>query len=298
MSLGPTALLWPRGIRELVWPGTWRMARRWWRTGLSELRHAASRRALAAAAADYVPEMGRGLHGGFAGVRAQALARDGGLVDDFVLSETERALHVRNAPSPAATSSLALARLIADKVDSRRPHEPPGDTTRGGPSCSSPPSTATRAASSWRPSGQVDARAGLADEFVQDNQSRSAHGVLRGMHFQPGMAKLVRCSRGAILDVIVDIRPGSAQFGRWEGFELDDEGTGSCTCPTASARLLRALGERRRAVPLFRLLRPGRRGRHRFDDPDVGIEWPAGIDYETSERDRGAPLLRELNRNG
>ena len=54
---------------------------------------------------------------GYAGVRAQALARDGRLVDDFVISETERALHVRNAPSPAATSSLALARLIADRVE-------------------------------------------------------------------------------------------------------------------------------------------------------------------------------------
>jgi (S)-2-hydroxyglutarate dehydrogenase len=52
------------------------------------------------------------------GLRAQALGRDGKLVDDFVVSETERALHVRNAPSPAATSSLALARLIADRVDS------------------------------------------------------------------------------------------------------------------------------------------------------------------------------------
>jgi (S)-2-hydroxyglutarate dehydrogenase len=59
------------------------------------------------------------LEPGFAGVRAQALARDGRLVDDFVISETERALHVRNAPSPAATSSLAIARLIADRVEER-----------------------------------------------------------------------------------------------------------------------------------------------------------------------------------
>ena len=122
VSLGPSALLWPRGIRELTWPGTWRMAARWWRTGLTEIRHAASRRAFAAAAADYVPEIrADDFTKGFAGVRAQAVARDGGLVDDFVLSETERALHVRNAPSPAATSSLALAALIADKVDTLAP---------------------------------------------------------------------------------------------------------------------------------------------------------------------------------
>jgi (S)-2-hydroxyglutarate dehydrogenase len=118
VSLGPTALLAPRHLRHLAWPGTWRMARRWWRTGLGEIRHAASRKSLAAAAAEYVPEIRpEDFDGGFAGVRAQALGRDGRLVDDFVVSETERALHVRNAPSPAATSSLALARLIADRAE-------------------------------------------------------------------------------------------------------------------------------------------------------------------------------------
>jgi (S)-2-hydroxyglutarate dehydrogenase len=118
VSLGPTALLAPRAARDVAWPGTWRMARRWWRTGLTELRHAVSRRSLAAAAADYVPEIGpRDFDGGFAGLRAQALGRDGTLVDDFVVSETEGALHVRNAPSPAATSSFALARLIADRAE-------------------------------------------------------------------------------------------------------------------------------------------------------------------------------------
>jgi 2-hydroxyglutarate dehydrogenase len=120
VSLGPTALLAPRAARDLAWPGTWRMARRWWRTGISEIHHAVRRRALAAAAAEYVPEIGpRDFDGGFAGLRAQALGRDGTLVDDFVISETERALHVRNAPSPAATSSFALARLIADRAEPR-----------------------------------------------------------------------------------------------------------------------------------------------------------------------------------
>jgi L-2-hydroxyglutarate oxidase len=118
VSLGPTALLAPRAVRDLTWPGTWRMARRWWRTGITEIHHALSRRALAAAAADYVPEIGpRDFDGGFAGIRAQALGRDGTLIDDFVVSETERALHVRNAPSPAATSSFALARLISDRAE-------------------------------------------------------------------------------------------------------------------------------------------------------------------------------------
>jgi 2-hydroxyglutarate dehydrogenase len=118
VSLGPTALLAPRGPGDLIWPGTVRMAMKWWRTGISEIRNRVSKRTLARAAADYVPELGpRDFNGGFAGKRAQALGRDGKLVDDFVVSETERALHVRNAPSPAATSSLALARLIADRAE-------------------------------------------------------------------------------------------------------------------------------------------------------------------------------------
>jgi (S)-2-hydroxyglutarate dehydrogenase len=118
VSLGPTALLAPRSLGDLLWPGTIRMARRWWRTGITEIHHRLSRRTLGRAAADYVPELGPGdFDGGFAGKRAQALGRDGKLVDDFVVSETERALHVRNAPSPAATSSFALARLIADRAE-------------------------------------------------------------------------------------------------------------------------------------------------------------------------------------
>jgi (S)-2-hydroxyglutarate dehydrogenase len=118
VSLGPTAMLAPRGVGDLLWPGTFRMALKWWRTGVTEIRHRLSKRTLARAAADYVPELTPAdFDGGFAGRRAQALGRDGKLVDDFVVSETERALHVRNAPSPAATSSLALARLIADRAE-------------------------------------------------------------------------------------------------------------------------------------------------------------------------------------
>ena len=105
---------------SLAWPGTWRMMRRWWRTGLRELQLAASRRAFAAEASRYVPEVEvDDLVPAFAGVRAQAVGRDGRLVDDFVLSSTARTVHVRNAPSPAATSSLALASLIADTAERR-----------------------------------------------------------------------------------------------------------------------------------------------------------------------------------
>ena len=129
--IGPTALLAPardayelRGVRRrdlgetLRWPGTWRLARRWWRTGLTELHHAVSPAALTRAAARYVPELQPGdAEPAWAGVRAQALARDGALVDDFAFSHTERALHVRNAPSPGATASLAIARYVADEAE-------------------------------------------------------------------------------------------------------------------------------------------------------------------------------------
>ena len=117
--VGPTALL-VGARRSLAWPGTWRMMRRFWRTGMTELRHAASRRALAAGAARYVPGLtARDVEPAFSGVRAQALGRDGALVDDFVFEETERALHVRNAPSPGATSSFAIARMVADRAEER-----------------------------------------------------------------------------------------------------------------------------------------------------------------------------------
>jgi 2-hydroxyglutarate dehydrogenase len=104
-------------LDTLRWPGTWRMLAKWWATGVTELRHAALRSAFVRAASRYVPELEVGdVEPAFAGVRAQALGRDGRLVDDFVFSHTERALHVRNAPSPAATSSLAIARHIADEA--------------------------------------------------------------------------------------------------------------------------------------------------------------------------------------
>jgi (S)-2-hydroxyglutarate dehydrogenase len=117
--IGPTALLLPRA-RSIAWPGTWRMIGRFWRTGLSEISHAASHRAVVAAARRFVPSLRPGdVEPAFSGVRAQALAHDGSLLDDFAFSETDATLHVRNAPSPAATSSLAIAAYIADRVEAK-----------------------------------------------------------------------------------------------------------------------------------------------------------------------------------
>jgi L-2-hydroxyglutarate oxidase len=102
----------------LRWPGTHRLVRRFWRTGARELAAAISPRLLAREAARYVPEIRpEDLRPGPAGVRAQALGRDGTLVDDFLIARTGRALHVLNAPSPAATASLAIGDLVADELD-------------------------------------------------------------------------------------------------------------------------------------------------------------------------------------
>jgi 2-hydroxyglutarate dehydrogenase len=118
--IGPTALLAPAHVdlrATLRWPGTVRVMRRWWRTGLIEIAHAVSRRLLVREAARFVPELGPGdVERGPAGVRAQAVGRDGTLVDDFELARTGRAVHVLNAPSPAATASLAIAEMIASEV--------------------------------------------------------------------------------------------------------------------------------------------------------------------------------------
>jgi L-2-hydroxyglutarate oxidase LhgO len=103
--------------QTLVWPGFQKMARRHWRTGAQEILRTASRRAFIAQARRYVPELRPvDVVRGPSGVRAQAVARDGSLVDDFVLSIRGRVVHVRNAPSPAATASLAIAEHIVSKV--------------------------------------------------------------------------------------------------------------------------------------------------------------------------------------
>jgi len=108
-------------VSTLSWPGTWNVGRRFWRTGIDELQMAASRRAFVAACSKYVPVLAsmRIDDVTASGVRAQAVGRDGTLIDDFVISETPGASHVRNAPSPAATSSLALARELVDRMEPR-----------------------------------------------------------------------------------------------------------------------------------------------------------------------------------
>jgi L-2-hydroxyglutarate oxidase len=131
LLIGPTALL--SGARDayslttvhardvldtVTWPGTWRMLARWWRTAVRELHAAARPAVLVREAARFVPELtaARTVHA-YAGVRAQAVGRDGRLLDDFALARGDGMLHVRNAPSPAATASLAIASHLAAEAE-------------------------------------------------------------------------------------------------------------------------------------------------------------------------------------
>lgn len=141
----------------------------------------------------------------------------------------------------------------------------------------------------------VLAELGIDDDFVQHNHSRSLKGVVRGMHFQPGMAKLVRCARGTIFDVVVDIRPGSETFGHWEGFALDDSEHHQIYCPDGFAHGFCVLSEVADVIySCSDYYNPGTESGFAFDDPDVAIEWPQELELIPSARDRAAPRLAEL----
>lgn len=136
---------------------------------------------------------------------------------------------------------------------------------------------------------------GIPDELVQDNHSRSRRGVVRGMHFQPGMGKLVRCVRGAIVDVVVDIRRGSPQFGQWEAFEITDENQRQIYCPDGFGHgfcVISDIADVTYGCTTY--WDPETEGGFRFDDPDVGIEWPAELELTPSGKDAGAPTLAEI----
>ncbi|HSI80611.1 MAG TPA: dTDP-4-dehydrorhamnose 3,5-epimerase [Solirubrobacterales bacterium] len=147
----------------------------------------------------------------------------------------------------------------------------------------------TYRADTWRALG-VDA------EFVQDNHSRSAAGTLRGLHFQlrPGQSKLVRCARGRIWDVAVDLRRDSPTYGRWEGHELDDGFHRQLFIPVGFAHGFCVLSDE--ADVAYRLssrFDPATEAGIAWNDPEIGIEWPVA-EPRLSERDRGAPRLAEI----
>lgn len=136
---------------------------------------------------------------------------------------------------------------------------------------------------------------GVAESWVQDNHSRSGRGIVRGMHFQRGQAKLIRCARGAILDVLVDIRRGSADFGHWEAFELDDVDHRQVYCPDGFAHGFCVLSEMADVVyKVSTYYDPSAESGFAYDDPEVAIVWPAGLELVASQRDRSAPALAQL----
>jgi len=136
------------------------------------------------------------------------------------------------------------------------------------------------------------------ERFVQDNHSRSTRGVLRGLHFQigAGVAKLVRCARGRIVDVGVDLRRGSPTYGQWEAVRLDDESMRELYVPVGFAHGFCVLSDV--ADVLYKqtaYFDPALERGIVFNDPDIAVEWPLPADeLIVSERDLAAPRLKEM----
>jgi len=138
------------------------------------------------------------------------------------------------------------------------------------------------------------AELGIAEEYVQDNHSRSGKGIVRGMHFQPGMAKLVRCTSGEVVDVLIDIRKGSPTFGEWEAFTLNDENLHHLYCPDGFAHGFCVTSEVADVVyKCSAYYDPKAESGIAYNDPDVGIEWP-DVELIPSDRDASAPLLKDV----
>lgn len=135
-------------------------------------------------------------------------------------------------------------------------------------------------------------------DFVQDNESKSSYGVLRGLHYQKGefsQAKLVRVIKGRVLDVAVDIRKSSPTFGQYVMVELSDENKRQFFIPRGFAHGFLVLSDE--AVFTYKVdnvYAPQAEAGIRWNDPDVGIQWPIDLDkVMTSEKDLKQPFLRD-----
>jgi dTDP-4-dehydrorhamnose 3,5-epimerase len=150
----------------------------------------------------------------------------------------------------------------------------------------------------YRREWHVEAGIPDGEQFVQDNHSRSTRGVVRGMHFHigDGVGKLVRCARGRILDVAVDLRRGSPTYGQWEGVELDEESMREVYVPVGFAHGFCVLSDV--ADVLYKQTAyydPSVERGIAWNDPDVGIDWPLPVEQLiVSERDGAAPRLRDV----
>ena len=140
---------------------------------------------------------------------------------------------------------------------------------------------------------------GIDMDFVQDNHSFSLEpGTLRGLHFQAppnAQGKLVRCGKGAIFDVAVDIRKGSPTFGYWDGYELTEENGHQLYVPVGFAHgFLTLKPESEILYKCTDYYAPQVEGSIRWDDPSIGIEWPLSENIILNERDAIAPLLKDF----
>ena len=149
-------------------------------------------------------------------------------------------------------------------------------------------------------SRRVFTELGIDDEFVQDNHSLSAAvGTVRGLHFQAptrAQAKLVRCGRGAIFDVAVDIRQGSPTYGQWVGEVLSEENGKQLFMPEGVAHGFVTLEPNSEIVyKCSDYYAPETEGSLRWDDPGIGIEWPLTGEPVLSEKDAIAPCLADFD---
>lgn len=138
---------------------------------------------------------------------------------------------------------------------------------------------------------------GLPETFLQDNQSFSRRGVLRGLHYQlvEPQGKLVRCTRGAILDVAVDIRRASPHFGKWASVELSEENRHMLWVPPGFAHGFVVLAEGADVIYKCTTLRHAQSERSiLWSDPEIGIDWRV-TDPVVSDKDRAARPLREAD---
>ena len=145
------------------------------------------------------------------------------------------------------------------------------------------------------------AAAGISNVFVQDNQSKSSRGVLRGLHFQKehSQAKLVRVIKGAVFDVAVDLRPQSATYGMWFGVTLTADNMKQLFIPKNFAHGFLVLSDEAEFVyKCDDFYHPEDEGGLMWDDPDVAIEWPITDDMHIllSEKDRRHPYLKDLRK--
>jgi dTDP-4-dehydrorhamnose 3,5-epimerase len=141
------------------------------------------------------------------------------------------------------------------------------------------------------------ADSGVDTDFVEESHFRAQRGILRGLHFQasPGQAKLVRCTRGAIFDVIVDVRPGSPTFRAWEASALDDKAMRQLFIPVGFAHGFCVLSEVADVqIKMSSYYDPVLASGFRWNDPQVGIRWPEELPLQMSLRDAKAPLLNQI----